>query len=390
MIRFALAFLIGSAWTMSAVLADTTKPILPAGAAAEAVTFRDLAGWQADDHAAAFATFLISCRRTPSLREATPAPALLGKVCENALKLAARGTVSSGEARRFFEQNFQPFHIRPATGRGFTTGYFEPEFEGARQRSEAYPVPVYRRPLDLVTKMPGDQWPGFDPALSSARKTANGLEAYPDRSAIDAGLLLGQGLEVLWMRDEVDRFVMQVQGSGRIRLPDGSTVRLVYAGRNGLPYTSLGRVLSQRENIPPAEMTMDRLVARLKADKGFARALIAENRSFVFFDIAPTLSQSAGPIGGAGVSLTPDRSIAADRTIWAYGLPAWLSGELPLSAGGTEPLQRLAIVQDTGSAIVGPARIDVFLGSGPEAGHRAGLVRHALDFTILWPKVVTP
>ncbi|MGL4975371.1 MAG: murein transglycosylase A, partial [Bosea sp. (in: a-proteobacteria)] len=318
------------------------------------------------------------------------APAQLGKVCEDALKLSARGAISSADARHFFEQHFQPFHIRPATGRGFTTGYFEPEFEGAHQRSDAYPVPVYRRPPDLVTKMPGDQWPGLDPALAASRRTAKGLEAYPDRSAIDAGLLAGQGLEVLWMRDEVDRFVMQVQGSGRIRLPDGSTVRLVYAGRNGLPYTSLGRVLSQRENIPPAEMTMDRLVARLKADKGFARALIAENRSFVFFDIAPTLSQSAGPIGGAGVSLTPHRSIAADRTIWAYGLPAWLSGELPLSAGGTEPLQRLAIIQDTGSAIVGPARIDVFLGSGAEAGHRAGLVRHPLDFTILWPRVHAP
>ncbi|MGL5363832.1 MAG: murein transglycosylase A [Bosea sp. (in: a-proteobacteria)] len=375
---------------MSAALADTTKPTLPTGATAEALAFRDLAGWQADDHAAAFATFLISCRRTPSLREATPAPALLGKTCENALRLVERGTVGTADARHFFEQHFQPFQIKPAMGRGFTTGYFEPEFEGARQRSDAYPVPVYRRPPDLVTKMPGDQWPGLDLALSSARKTAKGLEAYPDRSAIDAGLLAGQGLEVLWMRDEVDRFVMQVQGSGRIRLPSGETVRLVYAGRNGLPYTSLGRVLSQRENIPPAEMTMDRLVARLKADKSFARALIAENRSFVFFDIAPMLSQSAGPIGGAGVSLTPHRSIAADRAIWAYGLPAWLSGELPLSAGGAEPLQRLAIIQDTGSAIVGPARIDVFLGSGPEAGHRAGLVRHPLDFTILWPKAATP
>ncbi len=375
---------------MSVALAETSRPSLPAGASAELVAFRDLAGWQVDDHAAAFATFLVSCRRTPSLREATPAPVALGAACEIALKLAAGGTPSSDTARRFFEQHFRSFHIRPTTGRGFTTGYFEPEFDGARARSDAYPVPVYRRPADLVTKMSGDHWPGLDPALSSARKTASGLEAYPDRSAIDAGLLAGLGLEVLWMRDEVDRFVMQVQGSGRIRLADGTTVRLVYAGRNGLPYTSLGRVLSQRENSPPAEMTMDRLVARLKADKDFARKLIAENRSFVFFDEAPKLSQTAGPIGGAGISLTPFRSIAADRTIWAYGLPAWLSGELPLSAGGTEPLQRLAIIQDTGSAIVGPARIDVFLGSGPEAGHRAGLVRHPLDFTILWPKVPTP
>src|SRR5262249_13576427 len=143
--------------------------------------------------------------------------------------------------------------------------------------------PLYDRPADLVTRQAGDDWPGLDPALSSARLTAKGLAPFPDRTAIETGALDGQGLEILWLRDPVDRFVLQVQGSGRVRLPDGGVVRLVYSGRNGHPYTSLGRVLSERENIPPAQMTMDRLIARLKADADFARDLIRLNKSFVFF-----------------------------------------------------------------------------------------------------------
>ena len=190
------------------------------------------------------------------------------------------------------------------------------------------------------------------------------------------------------MRDPVDRFVLQVQGSGRIRLPDGRVTRLVYAGRNGHPYTSLGRVLSEREAIPPAQMTMDRLIARLKADAGFARDLIRLNRSFVFFARRDDLPPDSGPIGGAGLPLTPLRSIAIDRTVWPYGLPVWIDATLPDGDGGMERLARLMIAQDTGSAILGPARLDLFVGSGADAGHRAGLIRHPVDFTVLWPRKV--
>lgn len=367
--------------------ASAASPPLPPGARAEPVTPSALAGWDADDQLVILRLFARGCETDPPLRQgAAPPPGLPG-LCGKAAALLAAGVTDRDAARRFFEDNFGFWRIRPAGAeRGFMTGYFEPEFEGSPTRSEGFPTPLYGRPADLVTRMPGGDWSGLDPSLSAARRTGEGLEPFPDRTAIEEGALAGQGLEILWLRDPVDRFVLQVQGSGRIRLPDGKVTRLVYAGRNGHPYTSLGRELSRREAIPPEQMTMDRLIARLKADAGFARELIRLNRSFVFFARRDDLPAESGPIGGAGLPLTPLRSIAVDRSLWPYGMPAWIAAEIPDGKGGRDPLARLMLAQDTGSAIVGPARIDLFVGSGAEAGHRAGLIRHAVDFIALWPR----
>lgn len=369
------------------VTGASAQPPLPPGAGATRLAPADLPGWAEDDHAAAFAIFAGGCQAEPPLRQAVEIPPALKSVCAQAAGLAQAGQVTAVAARRFFETRFAFWRIRPdAAGQGFMTGYFEPEFDGSLIRRADFPTPLYRRPADLVTRMPGDDWPGIDPALSSARRVGAALEPYPDRTAIETGALDGQNLEILWMRDPVDRFVLQVQGSGRIRLPDGSVTRLVYSGRNGHPYTSLGRVLSQREAIPPEQMTMDRLVARLKADADFARDLIRQNRSFVFFERRDDIPSELGPIGGAGLPLTPLRSLAIDRTVWPYGLPAWIDATLPDGKGGAERLARLMIAQDTGSAILGAARVDLFVGSGAQAGHRAGLIRHGFDFTVLWPR----
>jgi membrane-bound lytic murein transglycosylase A len=371
----------------TAVTGALAKPPLPVGARAAEITPADIPGWAQDDHGAAFAIFARGCEAEPPLRQAVATPPALKAACVRAADLAQAGPVSAADARRFFEARFSFWRIRPAEAeQGFMTGYFEPEFEGSLVRGEAFPTPLYGRPADLVTRLSDDDWPGFDKALSAARRIHDRLEPFPDRTAIETGALDGQNLEILWLRDPVDRFVLQVQGSGRIRLPDGTTTRLVYAGRNGHPYTSLGRVLSQRESIPPEQMTMDRLVARLKADAGFARELIRQNRSFVFFARRDDIPPELGPIGGAGLALTPLRSLAIDRTIWPYGLPAWIDATLPDGKGGAGHLARLMVAQDTGSAILGPARVDLFVGSGPEAGHRAGLVRHGFDFTVLWPR----
>lgn len=372
---------------LASVTAMASPPPLPQGARAEALSPAGIAGWEQDDHAKAFAIFARGCMADPPLRQGVPLPARLTAVCDKAKALAAAGQVSSGQARTFFEQNFSFWRIRPeGGGAGFTTGYFEPEFEGSLTRSETFPTPLYDRPKDLVTRFSEDDWPGLDKALSAARRTGTGFEPFPDRTAIETGALDGQGLEILWLRDPVDRFVLQVQGSGRVRLPDGSITRLSYSGRNGHPYTSLGRVLSQRESIPPEQMTMDRLIARLKADAGFARELIRLNKSFVFFTRRDDLPAASGPIGGAGLPLTPLRSIAVDRAMWPYGVPVWIDTTLPDGTGGDEHLARLMIAQDTGSAILGPARMDLFVGSGAAAGHRAGLIRHPVDFTVLWPR----
>ncbi|TAJ34401.1 MltA domain-containing protein [Bosea sp. (in: a-proteobacteria)] len=384
----ARAFLASLLFCLIPMTALASSPFpLPRGVHAEDVPPRDLPGWLQDDQAAAFAIFAEGCMADPPLREGVTPPPILEAACTRARALAAAGPVDCEAGRRFFEDNFRFLRIRPAQGEtGFMTGYFEPEFEGSLTRSDAFPTPLYDRPKDLVTRHPGETWPGLAPELSAARRTERGLEAFPDRAAIDDGALEGQGLEILWLRDPVDRFVLQVQGSGRIRLPDGSVTRLVYSGRNGLPYTSLGRVLSQREAIPPEQMTMDRLVARLKADAGFARELIRLNRSFVFFTRRDDLPAGAGPIGGAGLPLTPLRSIAIDRSIWPYGLPVWIDAKIPDGQGREAPFARLTIAQDTGSAILGPARLDLFVGSGAAAGHRAGLIRHPTSFIVLWPR----
>lgn len=382
--------LFAAPWAAVSAMAAAYPP-LPPGASAEALVPAQVAAWTSDDHRAAFAVFAGGCQTEPPLRASVAVPLALGGVCEQAKRVAAAGPVDPDAARVFFERHFSFWRISPAGSRsGFMTGYFEPEFEGSLTRSEAYPTPLYGRPPELVTRMPDDVWPGLDSALSAARRTSAGLEPFPDRIAIETGALEGRGLEILWMRDPVDRFVLQVQGSGRIRLPDGSVTRLVYSGRNGHAYTSLGRVLSERENIPPAQMTMDRLIARLKADAGFAGDLIRLNRSFVFFARRDDLPAESGPIGGAGLLLTPLRSIAIDRAIWPYGLPVWIDATLPDGDGGMERLARLMIAQDTGSAILGPARLDLFVGSGAKAGHRAGLVRHPVDFIVLWPRQPGP
>jgi membrane-bound lytic murein transglycosylase A len=366
--------------------AQASPPPLPAGARAEPVAPASLAGWNAEDQRSVLRLFAQGCESDPPLRQGAAPPSALPSLCTKAAALLTAGEIGPDAARRFFSDNFAFWRIRPAGAEhGFMTGYFEPEFEGSLTRTDAFPTPLYGRPADLVTKMAGDDWPGLDPALTSARRTAKGLEPFPDRAAIEDGALAGQELEILWMRDPVDRFVLQVQGSGRIRLPDGTVTRLVYAGRNGHPYTSLGRELSRREDIPPEQMTMDKLIARLKADAGFARELIRLNRSFVFF-ARKDLPAESGPIGGAGLPLTPLRSIAIDRSLWPYGMPAWIEAEIPDGRGGSDRLARLVLAQDTGTAIVGPARLDLFVGSGPEAGHRAGLIRHPVDFVVLWPR----
>ena len=368
-------------------------PLLP-GAGSSVVAFADLPGWPDDSHHDAFKAFLRGCRAPAALRAGLVAPSALARACEAALSLQPHDDIA---ARAFFERWFTPVRITPRSPEGlakpgFLTGYFEPEYPGSLTRTADFPVPLYGRPADLVTLDAGTVIPGLPAGFQAVRRLEDGrMQAYPDRRDIDTGTVARDWPVIAWLRDPVDRFVMQVQGSARLSLADGSVVRIAYAGRNGHPYVSLGRLLSQAEKIPPAEMTMDRLVARLKTDEDWGRTFIWNNPSFVFFRLAVELDPQDGPIGGAGVPLTAHRSMAADRNIWPYGLPVWLDGEIPTPVRGKSvPLRRLGIIQDTGSAIVGAARFDLFFGSGLEAGYVAGLTRHDVETTILWPRDDAP
>ncbi|HZH11377.1 MAG TPA: MltA domain-containing protein [Microvirga sp.] len=362
---------------------------LAAQARLEALSFADLEGWAQDDHAAAFKAFLRSCRaldsRAAELRPAqAPERDLLG-VCRTALR---NENLSRSEAKRFFETHFQPFAVVPHSGNGFLTGYYEPEFLGSRTPDSTYKVPLLARPDDLVTIAQGETLPGIDRGLQAARRTGRGYEPYPDRAAIEDGALGSLAKPVVFLREPAEAFIIHVQGSSRIRLTDGSVMRVAYAGRNGHPYTSIGRVLVQRGVMDLESMTLEKLMGWLKNNPGPARELMRLNQSYIFFREADELNLEDGPIGGAGFPLVPGRSLAVDRGLWAYGLPFWLEGELPLSLDRSEPLRRLMIAQDTGSAIVGPARGDFFFGSGEEAGTRAGLLRHTTRFVVLKPKAL--
>jgi membrane-bound lytic murein transglycosylase A len=362
-----------------------TLPALPK-ASLKAVSLADIQGWEHDDHAAALQV-LASCAAKPhseaTVRDAQPVPSLLQSVIDDA---AALGTASRPQAQAFFEERFQPFRIVPDEGEGFLTSYFEPEYPASRQPTERNSVPLLARPADLVTFPVGAPAPApLEPVLAAARETPAGLVPFPTRVEIEQGCLAGQWLEQAYLHP-VDLFFMQVQGSGRLAFDDGSHARFAYAGRNGRPYTSIGKVIVAEGHMTLEDMTLEKLTGWLKSHPDEARRILRMNESYVFFREIHGLAAHEGPIGGAGWPLTPHRSIAVDRSLYAYGLPFWLDTDLPLTLSKSEKLQRLMIAQDTGSAILGAARADYFMGSGPEAGRRAGLVRHKTAFTLLWPK----
>jgi len=354
------------------------------GARLEPLNFKDLPGWADDDHGAAFAVLLSSCDAildgAPELRPAGSTGEHLLAVCH------AAKTEEIGDPKAFFEKHFVPHAIATESGQGFLTGYFEPEYEGSLEASEDYPVPLLARPHDLITIPAGESLPGIPDHLQAAARTDDGYAPYPDRAAIEDGALGERATPIVHLRHASEAFIIHVQGSSRIRLPDGGVVRVGYAGRNGHPYTSIGRIIVEQGAIERDEMSLERLLGWLKANPDEARDIMRRNQSYIFFTILDELGPDDGPIGGAGVSLTPGRSLAVDRQLWRYGLPFWLDGYIPDTDGVERRLQRLMIAQDTGSAIVGPARGDFFTGTGEKAGTQAGLIRHRPRFVVLLPR----
>lgn len=355
------------------------------GARLEALTFAALAGWPDDDHDAAFTTFLRSCRAmgdgAPALRPAAETGVRLAAACEAALRW-------EGTARAYFERHFTPHRVLPETGRPFLTGYYEPEYDGAREADATFSAPLRARPSDHVRFETGETPPGWPEGLIAGRRTVDGYQPYPDRAAIEDGALGDAAAPLVFLRHPAEAFIIHVQGSARIRLAEGGVMRVGYAGRNGHPYTSIGRLLVERGQMSRDEMSLERLLGWLQdpQNQAQARALMRENRSYIFFAENTALAPEEGPVGGAGVPLTPHRSLAIDRGIWPYGLPVWLQGVLPDADGAGQQLARLMIAQDTGAAIIGPARGDYFTGSGARAGDQAGFIRHRPDFVVLLPR----
>ena len=368
----------------------------PAAATLHAVSIEALPRAGEESFAAAFRAFRASALAIamdlPPGRPAVPASAALKAVCARALTV--RDDAGEAEARAFALAHFDAWRIEPlppspvagAAPRGFVTGYYEPELDASHGQNISYTAPLLSRPGDLVTFVAGETPPRLDSRLAAARRLPDGrLAAYPTRAEI--ALARPPGCEPLaWLPDAVEVFLVQVQGSARLRFADGGAARLGYAGRNGHPYTSIGRKLIERGVISENAMSLAALKAWLRANGEAGVALMHENASYVFFRFEAGLDAALGPRAAAGVQLTPLRSIAIDRALWSYGLPFWLDARLPWQGAAATPFHRLMIAQDTGSAIVGPARADIFFGSGEAAGERAGDIRHPATLHVLLPR----
>jgi membrane-bound lytic murein transglycosylase A len=368
-------------------------PIEISGSHYAPLAWSDIAGWSQDDHLLAYKAFRVSCRSIAGQTTPPADPKALGTSLREPCRAAKALDVSDGaRARAFFETHFLPLQIsRLGEDAGFVTGYYEPVVEGSRTQTDVYNVPVYRRPSNLFVR-------GFKQDASSLpnkgqvfRKIGRRkLVPYYDRAEIEDGAIAGRGLEICWLKDQTDLLFAQIQGSARIHFEDNSTIRINYDAHNGYPYTAVGRVLIDRGIIPKEQMSMQRIREWLEQNPDGASELRRQNRSYVFFREV-NLSDKDEAVGAQGVPLTPGRSIAVDRSLHVYGTPFFIEGELPIESERSKtPFRRLMIAQDTGSAIVGPARADLYFGAGADAGRVSGRLRHNMRFVILVPKSLDP
>ena len=359
-----------------------------------AVPFIALDGWAVDDHGAALNAFLRSCERFakwPKQRSLGGRDRIGGSAADwlDVCRRAGGVTVAKpGLARHFFEQNFRAFAINHGGQKnGLFTGYYEPELNGSRSRQGPYTTPLYGLPKDLVKVDLGEFSESLKGKRIVGRLTHDGvgdrLRPYYERDQIAAGALAGRGLELVFVDDPTDAFFLHIQGSGRVRLDDGGEMRLGYAGGNGRRYYAIGRELIKRGILTRENVSMQSIRAWLSNNPATGRALMEMNPSFIFFRelVGP------GPLGAMGAPLTPGRSIAVDRGLMPLGAPIWLQSSHP----GVDPdqaahsLNRLLIAQDTGGAIKGGVRGDVFWGHGADAAAIAGRMKNAGRWFLLLP-----
>lgn len=313
-------------------------------------------GWAADDHAAALSAFVAHCEQSGAQDHPTKAfgisDAKIRRICTS-ISLS-----SSSDAKALFEQHFS-FHRVQQTG--FVTGYYMPELDGSLVRTPDYSIPLHGYPRDLAV--------------------------MPMRGEVMDGALDGLGLEVLWVKDPVDAFFTAVQGSARVRLTNGEVRRLAFAGKSGHPYTAIGRVLIERGEISKDAMSMTTLRQWLAEHPEQRDEVLRHNKSYIFFELQSVEDKEIAAVGGAGTALTNLRSLAVDSDLHTYGSLIFVSSDLKGYDQTGQRFAKLMVAQDTGSAIKGSARGDIFVGSGAQAGEIAGNIRHDAEFYLLVPKI---
>lgn len=327
----ALGLALGLAMTGAPAMATPSVTLL---------NFDDLTGWAEDDHAEALAVFVGTC----------------GDLRDREWASLCAFAATSPDPRGFFEHLFRPVVVSTGSEALFT-GYFEPELAGALEQSDAYPVPLYGLPPEVT---PGTPW-------------------LTRREIEEGEVLQGRGLELAWVADPIDAYFLQIQGSGRIRLVDGSVIRLGYAGGNGQPYSSIGQELIDLGLFEPHEVSAEVIRTWVRDNPEDGAELMRSNASFVFFRRIEGLDATTGPLGAMNRPLTAMRSLAVDPTFVSLGAPVWIESQ------GAAPLARLMVAQDTGAAVKGAQRGDIFFGTGGRAGRAAGRVRDAGRMVLLLP-----
>ena len=359
-------------------------------------SFDDLPGWDEDAVAEALPAFLRSCARFQFRgRGATIRPEAVGgrvadwlDVCQGATRLR---TASDDAVRGFFEISMTPIQVLNNSREiGTFTGYYEPFLDGSRTRQGRYTIPLYKAPGDIVSVDLGEFRDDLSGRKVAGRLQGRTLRPYWNRQEIVGGALSRRGLELVWVDDPVDAFFLQIQGSGRVRLAEGGVLRVGYAGQNGHPYYAIGRELIVRGHLEREEVSMQSIRAWLEANPDEADEVMATNASFVFFREL----RGDGPLGAQGVALTPRRSLAVDRSHLPMGAPVYLDAKRPAESadlgehGDDLVLRSLFIAQDTGGAIRGPVRGDVFWGAGEQAAEIAGRMNHEGRYWLLLPNAL--
>lgn len=350
-----------------------TQPAPPPAPLFTPVAFEALPGWRQDDLRQAWPAFMASCRALgakPDWKSACTA----GKLVDAA---------DSEAIRRYFETYFVPNLVRAADGSdaGLITGYYEAALRGARKRGGAYQTPLYKVPDDLITVDLASVYPNLKGMRLRGRLVGKTVVPYGTRAEIERARIPGK--ELLWVDDPVEAFFLEVQGSGRVELDGGDTVRVAYADQNGHPYKAIGRWLVEQGELAPAEATAQGIKAWIAAHPQRRQELLNVNPSYIFFREERLPDPGVGPKGALGVPLTPSRSVAIDPAFLPLGAPIFLSTTEPASE---TPLQRLVMGQDTGGAIKGAVRADFFFGFGPQAADNAGRMKQRGQIWALLPR----
>jgi len=364
----------------------TALPPPPAAKPLQAARWEDLPGWGEDDLGAAWPAFLQSCRGLAGKKEW----ALWRPACDEAQSLTAApgGKPDNATLRRFFESRFQPYLLTNAEGttEGMITGYYEPLLKGSRKPTGPGRYAVLGVPEDLLTIDLSELYPDLKNYRLRGRLVGNKVVPYWSRAELMTREDTLKARTLLWVEDPIELFFLQIQGSGRVKLPDGGIVRLGYADQNGHPYQSIGRVLIERGDLKPEQASMQGIQAWARANPAKVNELLNANPSYVFFRELD-LPATEGPIGALGVPLTPERSIAVDPRSTPLGAPVFLSATQPNS---NKALRRLVLAQDTGGAIKGVVRADYFWGYGAEAGALAGRMKQSGQMWVLLPPGLGP